>query len=178
MCYAFFQLSIEMTFAFVLLCKTSVETVPFTDTHSNSVSMGRDKTMQASAFASWLRDCFGSTGGGGRSSFPKFTLWQHKKILWENNVALSVAFMCVYVCVCVCVCHWGRLSWQTEKEDLLIAPLSWRVITGRAGQYFSSSMYRTHSQMLQTVRSSANTSCNLPKISNSSCMLMPGNWYH
>lgn len=101
-------------------------------THTpSSVSMGRNQTMQASGFASWLWDHFWLNGWRGRAAFPNSPFDNIKKILWENNVAVSVVFMCVYVCVCVtgvdlvgkregrlANCSWAEESLQEEQTSI------------------------------------------------------------
>lgn len=104
----------------------------------------------------------------GASSFPRFTLWQYGKNLVRKQ--------CCSVCgvpVCICVCHWGGLGWY-DKENLLIAPLPWRVIRGGGGgdQYIFSMRRMAHPQMIKSVRESTEASCIFP-VSNSYYMLMP-----
>lgn len=94
----------------------------------------KNKTMQAPSLVGcgsiWLNR------RRKRAAFPNspFDYMKKKKKL-RKTTWLSV------------VCRWSKISWQTKKEALLIAPLSWRVF--KRGE---TSILLPHSKMLNTLR--------------------------
>lgn len=89
----------------------------------------------------------------GASSFPKFILWLRKN-LWRRK---CWSIWGIYLCACEC--HWCGLSWQTNGR-LLIAPQSWKVITGREYQHFPFSMQSDTHKWLKGIRSTTKASWN------------------
>lgn len=145
-----------MLYIFLTSCSVGLALL-FTDTHSQFSEYGKRQNYAGKRLRQLAMGPFWLKRWWGRAAFPKFTLWQHEKILWENNVALSVVSMCV------CVCHWCRLSWQT-KGRLANCSSELKSHYGESRR-FSFSMYGTaNSQMIKSARSSTKACWNFPEI--------------